>query len=90
MAAADLAKGWDMGLLDKGPIAAQCQSILQLVSAKEGLVGSWRNTSRAAAGGDQKQKEALLALTQKVKDADAKIRAAAQPKSHHFDLAPAK
>jgi len=90
VAAADLAKGWDMGLLDKGPIADQCRSILQLVAAKEGIVGSWRGVSRAAAGGDQAQKAQLATLAGQVKDADAKIRAAAQPKLHHVELIPAK
>ena len=88
--AADLARGWNLGLLDKGPVSDQCRSILQLVAAKEGVVGNWRGTARARAGGDEKQKEALVGLTRQVNDADAKIRAAAQPKPHHFELTPAK
>jgi len=88
--AADLSKGWNMGLLDKGPIADQCRSILQLVNAKEGVVGSWRAVSKAVQGGDASQKEQFDKLTQQTKDADGRIRAAAQPKSHHFELAPAK
>lgn len=88
--AADLAKGWNMGTLDKGAIADQCRTILQLVAAKEGMVGQWRNVSRAAALEDAAQKEQLAKLTQQVQEADAKIREAAQPKSHHFELTPAK
>jgi len=87
--AADLAKGWNMGLLEKGPIADQCRSILQLVGSKEGVVGQWRNVSKAVQGGDASQKEQFEKLTQQTKDADAKIRAAAQPKPHHFELVPA-
>jgi lysophospholipase L1-like esterase len=87
--AAELAKGWNLGTLDKGPVADQCRAILQLVAAKEGIVGNWRGVSRAAAGGDQAQKEQLVKLTAQVKEADAKIRAAAQPKPHHVELTPA-
>lgn len=88
---AELAKGWNMGLLDKGPVADQCRSILQLVSAKEGLVGQWRGLSKATAtAGTPEQKEQLVKLTAQVKEADGKIRDAAQPKKHHFELVPAK
>ncbi|HBC85444.1 MAG TPA: hypothetical protein DCZ94_00670 [Lentisphaeria bacterium] len=89
VAAADLAKGWNMGLLEKGPIADQCRSILQLVGSKEGIVSSWRNVSKAVQGGDAGQKEQLEKLTQQTKDADAKIRAAAKPKQHRFELSAA-
>lgn len=89
VAAADLAKGWNMGLLEKGPIADQCRSVLQLVSAKEGIVGQWRNVSKTVQEGDATRKAALDTLTQQARDADARIRAAAQPTSHHFELTPA-
>jgi len=89
--AADLAKGWNMGTLDKGPVADQCRAILQLVNAKEGLVWQWRGVSRnVTQGGDAQQKEQLAKLTQQVQEADAKIRAAAQPKPHHFEVTVAK
>lgn len=87
--AADLAKGWNMGLLDKGPVADQCRSILRLVAAKEGIVGAWRGASKAAASGDQAQQQRLTELAAQVKAADAEIRAAAQPKPHHVELTPA-
>ncbi|MFA6568278.1 MAG: GDSL-type esterase/lipase family protein [Victivallales bacterium] len=92
VSSAELAKGWNMGLLDKGPVADQCRSILKLVSAKEGLVGQWRGLSRAVANnnGTQEQKDRLAKLTVQVKEADGKIREAAQPKSRHFELVPAK
>ncbi len=89
--AADLAAGWNMGTLDKGPVADQCRSILQLVSAKEGLVGQWRGVSRSVVqGGATAQQPQLEALAGQVRDADAKIRAAAVPRPHHFVLTPAK
>ncbi len=91
VSAAELAKGWNMGLLDKGPIADQCRSILQLVEAKEYGVGRWRGLSKAVAtSGGQEQKDQLAEATIKVKESDAKIREAAQPKSHHWELVPAK
>ena len=89
VSATDLAKGWNMGLLDKGPIADQCRSILQLVGAKEGLVGQWRSLSRAITNnGSLDQQDQLTKLTAQVKEADGKIRAVAQPKLHHFELTP--
>ena len=91
VSSAELAKGWNMGLLDKGPVADQCGSILQLVGAKEGLVGQWRGASKAAAkDATQEQKDQLAKLAVQVKEADGKIREAAQPKPHHFELVPAK
>ena len=91
VSSAELAKGWNMGLLDKGPVANQCRSILQLVSAKEGLVGLWRGVSKTVAtNGSQEQKDQLVKLTAQIKEADGKIREAAQPKSHHFELVPSK
>jgi lysophospholipase L1-like esterase len=91
VSSSELAKGWNMGLLDKGPIADQCRSILQLVGAKEGVVGQWRNLSKAAAkDATQEQKDQLAKLTAQVKEADGKIRDAAKPKSHRFELVPAK
>ena len=91
VSSAELAKGWNMGLLDKGPVADQCRSILQLVGNKENLVGQWRGLSKAAAkDATQEQKDQLAKLAVQVKEADGKIREAAQPKSRHFELVPAK
>jgi lysophospholipase L1-like esterase len=91
VSSAELAKGWNMGLLDKGPVADQCSSILQLVGAKEVLVGQWRGVSKAAAkDATQEQKDQLAKLAAQVKEADGKIREAAKPKSRHFELVPAK
>lgn len=91
VSSADLAKGWNMWLLDKGPIADQCRTILQLVSAKEGLVGQWRGLSKAAVkDATQEQKDQLAKMSAQVKEADWKIREAAKPKTHRFELLPAK
>ncbi|MFA6293062.1 MAG: GDSL-type esterase/lipase family protein [Victivallales bacterium] len=91
VASSELAKGWNMGLLDKGPVADQCRSILQLVGSKEGLVGQWRGMSKTVtSSGTPEQKEQLAKLAAQVKEADSRIRAAAQPKSRHFELVPAK
>ncbi len=91
VATRDLEKGWNMGLLDKGPVANQCQQILSLVGAKESLVTAWRqnygilikNPAATFAASATPEK-----LSQQALEADAKIRAAAQPKSHRFTLIP--
>jgi hypothetical protein len=59
-----------------------------LVSAKESLVGQWRGLSSKTVGsnGSQEQKDQLAKLAAQVREADAKIREAAQPKSHSFEL----
>jgi lysophospholipase L1-like esterase len=72
------------------PMAAQMRAILAAVSAKEGIVGQWRGLSQRAhaAGADPGLKDQLAALTQKVEEADQKIREAARPQKLHFELAP--
>lgn len=86
-----LAAGFNMGTLAKGPIADQCRSILSLVNAKEGIVGQWRALSKVVAqGGDDKQRAELEKLTAQTREADARIRAAAQPVIHHFQLTAVK
>lgn len=74
------------------PIAAQGRAILGAVAAKEALVGQWRSLSQRthAAGAAPELKEQLAALTTKVEEADAGIRAAAEPKKLHFELVPAQ
>jgi lysophospholipase L1-like esterase len=73
------------------PIAAQAQAILSAVSAKEGLVSAWRGLSQKAhaANADPKLQEQLDALGGKVREADARIRAAAKAKKWHCELTPA-
>jgi lysophospholipase L1-like esterase len=81
----ELAKGWNMGLLEKGPVADQCRSILSLVRTKGNLVGQWRSVSKAVAkDATQEQKDQLAKILAQVKEADGKIREGAQPKSRHF------
>jgi hypothetical protein len=74
------------------PIAEQSRAILAAVSAKEGLVGQWRGMSQRAHAkdADPKLKENLMAQLPKVEEADAKIREAAKPKKHHFEVAATK
>jgi lysophospholipase L1-like esterase len=73
------------------PIAAQGKAILDAVAAKEGLVGQWRGLSKQAnaAGAAADLKDKLAAQTEKVLEADAKIREAAKPQKLHFELSPA-
>jgi hypothetical protein len=74
------------------PIAEQGRAILAAVSAKEGLVGQWRGMSQRAHAkdADPKLKENLMAQLPKVEEADARIREAAKPKKHHFEVVAAK
>ena len=61
-------------------------------TAFDAEVQAWRGLSKAASAQDatDKAKEDLAAQTKKVEEADAKIREAAKPRKHHFELAPAK
>jgi lysophospholipase L1-like esterase len=70
------------------PIVAQMRAILAAVSSKEGIVGQWRSLSQKAhaAGADPSLQEQLASLTQKVEEADAKIRDAARAPKLHFEL----
>lgn len=91
VSAAELAKGWNLGTLEKGPVADQGREILKLVAAKEGLVGQWRGLSRNNAAQPTEQGKAdLEKLAAQILEADARIREAAQPKPHRFTIAPAQ
>ena len=70
------------------PIVAQSRAILGAVAGKENEVGQWRGLSQRAfaANAAPELKEQLAALTPKVEEADAKIRAAAQPQKQHFEI----
>jgi lysophospholipase L1-like esterase len=80
-----LTKGGQKG---GNPIAAQGKAVLAAVSVRAGLVGQWRNLSKAAHADKAPAKlmTDLAALTKKVEAADDAIRAAAQPKTLHFEL----
>jgi len=85
-----LAAGWDMGLMDAGPIAAQCRTLLDRVTDKERIVSDYRTIARAVA--DKKAQpdgERSADLMRKIEKADAAIREAAQPKPHRYVLTPA-
>ncbi|NBV22294.1 MAG: hypothetical protein EBS05_10310 [Proteobacteria bacterium] len=92
VSAKDLAHGINITTFGQGAIAAQGKAVLAEVGAKEGLVGQWRGLSRTASAPEAtaELKERLATLTKQVEAADAKIRAAAQPKKLHFELVPAK
>jgi lysophospholipase L1-like esterase len=72
------------------PIVAQARAILSAVSAKEGLVSTWRGLSQKAhaAGAAADLKDQLAALGKKVEEADARIREAAKPQKLRFELTP--
>lgn len=92
VSAKDLAQGINLTTFGQGAIATQGKAVLAEVGAKEGLVGQWRGLSRTASAPDAPadQKARLAALTKQVEAADAKIRAAAQPKKLHFELTPGR
>jgi lysophospholipase L1-like esterase len=93
VAANELDKGWNMGLLEKGPVADQCRQILNLVGDKENQVSAWRRNSGILFNNPAVNfgaAETPEKLGQRVLEADARIRAAAQPKSHRFVVAPVK
>ena len=82
-------KGCNLGTLEKGPVADQGRNVLALIAAKEGLVGQFRGKSASVATVPADQaKAALDPINQQVLEADAKIRAAAQPKAHRFTIRP--
>jgi len=92
VSAEELAKGWNMGLLERGPVAEQCRGILAQVSDKDRLVSQWRKQSAEAATlrGDNSLRDSMEKLNVRILAVDAKIRQAAQPKPHHFDVAPSR
>ncbi len=90
---AALEKIWNMGFMDKGPVADQCRQILLLVSQKEQVVSQWRAKSKAVLTTTvptDADKAAIEQLLKQVLDADVRIRESAQPKVHHFVIAPAR
>jgi lysophospholipase L1-like esterase len=100
VSAEELGKGWNMSELTEGPIAAQCQDILTLIQKKEVAVSAYRDVSKwtgpawlvndPTADVAGKQKAELDRLMKNVMAASAAVNAAAQPKPHHFEIAPAK
>lgn len=58
------------------------------VKAKEDQVNAWRGMSKAATDDKamQEAKDALAAQTKKVEDVDSKIREAAKPRWHHYEI----
>jgi lysophospholipase L1-like esterase len=89
--AEQLTAGWDMGFLDKGPIAEQCGKILDLVAAKEKIVSEYRAFSKSVT--EKKARpdpERVANLAKKIEQADTAVREAAQSTPHVYVLTPAK
>ncbi|MEO8497171.1 MAG: SGNH/GDSL hydrolase family protein, partial [Planctomycetota bacterium] len=68
----------------------QSRAILNAVAQKEGLVSQWRGLSKNAIadGAPAELKTQLADLTNKVEEADAKIRDAARPQKLRFSIMP--
>jgi len=90
---------WNMSELTEGPVAAQCQTVLSLIQKKEAAVSAYRDVARWRAPEwlndpsvniEAKRKAELERLNKLVLAASAEINAAAQPKPHRFEIAPAK
>jgi lysophospholipase L1-like esterase len=92
LTAKELEKGVNLTAYEKGGLAAQGKEVLAAVKAKEDLVNQWRVLSKTASAENAPAdaKEKLADLTKKVEDADAKIREAAKPRQHRFELTPVK
>jgi len=87
VSSSELENGWNMGLLEKGPVAEQCQQILKLVAEKERIVSQWRAKAKyiyAAEKPEQKEILSLEQISKNILDADRKIKDTAQPKMHNF------
>lgn len=70
------------------PIAAHGKGVLDAVSARAGLVGTWRNMSKNALAkdADPKLMTELAAQTKKVEEGDNRIREAAAPRKMRFEV----
>lgn len=92
ISAKELGQGVNLTTFGQGAIAAQGKAVLAEVGAKENLVGQWRSQARAATAPEAtaEMKERFASLTKQVEAADAKIRAAAQPKKLRFEIGPSK
>lgn len=90
--AKELEKGINLTDFATGPIAAQGKVVLAAVAAKEGIVGNFRNESKAAHAKDAapELKTKLAERLKEVEAADAKIRSAAKPQKLTFELSPSK
>jgi lysophospholipase L1-like esterase len=86
----ELKQGWNMGFLDRGPVADQCRAILRAVADKEKIVDRWRGMSmKAGPDPDGSVLSDLAQVERLILEADTKIRQAARPLVHRFSIAPA-
>lgn len=87
LTSAQMSQGFNLGMLDRGPISDQCRAVLVAVRDKETLVAQWRSTSRQSAGSPSAEAEVRLAeIDRQVREADERIRVAAQPKAHRYTI----
>jgi len=86
----NLSKGWNMGLLENGPVADQGRQILSLISKKEEIVSQWRTESKKVFSQAIKETNNtnLEELSKQIFAADKEIKNASQPKTHHFVIIP--
>ena len=83
--AAELAKGWNLATVAT-PESRQAREVLDLVFKKNELYfDRWRKVQLNAG-----TPERLAELDQKIAGLEAQINAARQPKTHHFEVRPAK
>jgi lysophospholipase L1-like esterase len=92
LTANQLGAGVNLTSFPTGPIAAQGKDVLGRVNSRAGIVGQWRNASRAlnTPGAPAELKTQLDALTRSVEQADDTIRKSAQPAPLRFTIEPAK
>lgn len=80
----ELAGGWNLAVT-AGPVSRQAQEVLTLIIKKNQAVQAlWEANIRPW------MKKERPALQQKVDDAEVRIAAACQTKSHHFEVIPSK
>ncbi|MCM8803553.1 MAG: GDSL-type esterase/lipase family protein [Candidatus Omnitrophica bacterium] len=83
----ELEKGWNMSTVLKGPVYEQCLQVLSAISAKENLVSEWRSiASLFSKMPSEEYKLKLQELSEKILQADKKIKEIAKPSTHNFVL----
>lgn len=85
-----LAGGWEMGILDKGPIARQTYRLLELIREKGDLVGQARSVAKDlhVKKEDSALRKRYAGLLRKVRGADETIHACAETAVHRFVVCP--
>jgi len=87
LTSAQMGQGYNLGMLDRGPISDQCRAVLAAVRDKEVLVSQWRAASRQTAAKPPAESEVALAeIDRQIREADERIRVVAQPKPHRYSI----